>query len=146
MPVCLRLTRNNEDAVEALNTAFFRIFQSLHQYDPARASLYTWMRTIVVNTCLNFLRSRQKHPPLLNIEAAAVEDVFTGAEDSWKAEHILQLLRTLPPTTQAVFTLFVIEGYGHKEIAQMLTISEGTSKWQLSEARKYLRKHLITRA
>ena len=144
MLLCLRYTKNEKDAMEVLNTGFYKVYKNIDRYNPSVASLYTWIRTIIINSCLDFIKVKDKQlvPEELN-QAIAVDlppDVFI----KMSAKEILQLVRQLPTATQAVFNLFVIEGYSHKEISELMSISEGTSKWYLSEARKIL-KQLINK-
>ena len=142
MTICLRYTRNEDDAVEVLNNGFLKVFQHIQRYDPAQASLYTWIRTIVVNSCLDFIRKRNRtesHQELNNnVEVHVPAEIVSRL----RASDLLALVRSLPPSTGAVFNLYVIEGYSHKEIGGLLGISEGTSKWHLSEARKQLQQKI----
>ena len=139
MTICLRYTKSEEDAVEVLNTGFLKVFQNIKRYDPAQANLYTWIRTVVVNGCLSFVKKKMNAEKHYELNGA---DVHVPAEviSKLKASALLALVRSLPPATAAVFNLYVVEGYSHKEIADMLTISSGTSKWHLSEARKQLQQ------
>lgn len=138
MTICVRYTKNEADALEVMNTAFFKVYKNIHKYDTKNATLYTWIRTIVINSCLNFIKARASQESWKELDQAASvhlpPDVFTKISSL----EILQLVKLLPPATQAVFNLFVMEGFSHKEIAQMLDISEGTSKWHLSNARRIL--------
>lgn len=136
--ICLRYTRNEEDAVEVLNNGFLKVFQNIQRYESKQASLYTWIRTIVINSCLDFIKKKSRSEE--HHELAKATEVHVPAEviGKMKATELLVLIRSLPPSTAAVFNLYVIEGYNHKEIGNLLGISEGTSKWHLSEARKQL--------
>ena len=142
MNICVRYTKNEADAIEILNTGFYKVFKNIHSYTAGKATPYTWIRTIIINTCLNFIRSKNKEISVLQHEEAP--DIHIDAEvvTQMDSDEILQLVRRLPPATQAVFNLYVIDGYTHREIAGMLQISEGTSKWHVSEARKTLQKQL----
>jgi RNA polymerase sigma factor (sigma-70 family) len=140
--LCLRYTQNDADAVEVLNTGFLKVFQNIQRYDPAQASLYTWIRTIVMNSCLDFIKRRAKALPGKELEFAADVHIPADAVLKMNAGELLALVRQLPPATGAVFNLYVLEGYSHKEIVQMLGISEGTSKWHLNAARKLLQQRL----
>lgn len=138
LALCRSYAKNEEDATEILQDGFLKIFQQISRYDSNKASMYTWMRTIMVRTAIDFLRKqnkkqvaiewREEHDPV--IDAEALERV--------SAQQILYLLQQLPETTRAVFNLYITEGYNHREIGELLKISEGTSKWHLSEARKNL--------
>jgi len=142
MNICVRYTKSEEDAIEVLNTGFFKVFKNIHSYLPAKAAPYTWIRAIIINTCLNFVRSKGK---IRNTHYTVdSEDIQVSPQviDNINADAILQLVQQLPPATQAVFNLYVIDGFAHKEIAAMLQISEGTSKWHVSEARKILQQQL----
>lgn len=138
--LCLRYTKNDEDAVEVLNNGFLKVFRNIQRYDPAQATLYTWIRTVVINSCLDFVKTRERTVP--HKELTVSDDVQVPAEviGKMKATELLALIRQLPPATAAVFNLYVMDGYNHKEIAALLGISEGTSKWHLSEGRKSLQK------
>lgn len=138
--VCLYYTKNQEDAVEVLNSAFLKVFKNIQRYDPVQATLYTWIRTIVVNTCLDFIKSKQHFIASQELDNSITVHIPAEAVSKMKAAEILHFVTKLPPATQAVFNLYVMEGYSHKEIAQQLKISEGTSKWHLSEARKSLQQ------
>ncbi len=139
MSLCLRYTKNEHDAVEVLNTGFFKVFRNIGNYQPAKAGFYTWVRTIIVNSCLDFIKARQKLETHQELGGSVDVHIPADALLKIKADELLMLVRQLPASTQAVFNLYVIEGYGHKEIARMLNITEGTSKWHLSEARKTLK-------
>jgi RNA polymerase sigma factor (sigma-70 family) len=138
LALCRSYAKNEEDATEILQDGFLKIFQQISRYDSNKASMYTWMRTIMVRTAIDFLRKqnkkqvaiewREEHDPV--IDAEALERV--------SAQQILYLLQQLPEMTRAVFNLYITEGYNHREIGELLKISEGTSKWHLSEARKNL--------
>jgi RNA polymerase sigma factor (sigma-70 family) len=140
MNLCLRYTKNEADALEVLNTGFFKVFKNIDKYHAEKATLYTWIRTIVINSCLDFIKAKNGQVPFKEIDQAAKVDLPPDVFVKMSATDILLLVRQLPPATQAVFNLFVMEGYGHKEIGQLLGISEGTSKWHLSEARKMLQQ------
>lgn len=138
--LCLRYTKNEEDAIEILNNGFLKVFQNIQRYDPAQATLYTWIRTVVINCCLDFIKQKGKEPVYHELENAAEMQIDAEVIDRMDATRLLCLVRGLPPATQAVFNLYVIDGYNHKEIGQLLNIKEGTSKWHLSEARKSLQQ------
>ena len=136
--LCRSYAKNEEDAIEVLQDGFLKVFQQINRYDSSRSSMYTWMRIIMVRTAIDFLRKRSKTQVV--IEWAEEHDLAITAEalDRMSARETLNLLQHLSPTTRAVFNLHITEGYTHREIGELLTISEGTSKWHLSEARKYL--------
>ncbi len=145
MTLCLRYTKNESDAMEALNSGFYKVYKSISRYDSRKASLYTWIRTIIIRSCLDMIKSNQNVTGTAEMEQAASIHVPPAAIAALSAAEILQFARALPPATQAVFNLYVIEGFTHPEIAGLMHISEGTSKWHLSEARKKL-QHMIKTA
>ena len=140
--ICLRYTGNEADAVEVLNNGFLKVFKNIQRYDPQQASLYTWIRTIVVHSCLDFIKARQKMETHARLDEAIEVHIPADAIGKMKATELLQLVKQLPPATATVFNLYVMEGYNHREIASLLGINEGTSKWHLSEARKALREKI----
>jgi RNA polymerase sigma factor (sigma-70 family) len=107
-------------------------------YSSHKASLYTWIRTIIINSCLNVTRANEKVQQHISIDEALHTSQQADVLSKMNSAHILNMIRKLPAATQAVFNLFMIEGYSHKEIADMLNISEGTSKWHVNDARKKL--------
>jgi RNA polymerase sigma factor (sigma-70 family) len=140
--ICLRYTKNEEDAVEVLNNGFLKVFKNIQRYDSSQARLYTWIRTIVINSCLDFIKQKQKLEKTDELSEDAEVHMAPEVINKMKTSDLLEQVKRLTPATQAVFNLYVIEGYNHKEIAQLLSISEGTSKWHLSEARKNLQQYL----
>ncbi|MBX3256750.1 MAG: RNA polymerase sigma factor [Chitinophagaceae bacterium] len=142
--ICMRYTHNEHDAIEVLHNGFLKVFKHIHQFDHMKASLYTWIRTIMVNTAIDFVRQHHKHARQLELDQATEPYIDSEALQKLDAGELLHLVRKLPRATQTVFNLYVIEGYTHKEIGVKMGISEGTSKWHLSEARKLLQKSLKT--
>ena len=140
MNLCLRYTKTETDALEALNTGFYKVFKNIHRYNAGRATLYTWIRTVIINNCLDFIKAKQSRPETGELQMAEHVDVLPSVIAKMSASEILALVRQLPPATQAVFNLYVMEGFSHVEIGKMIGISEGTSKWHLSEARKKLQQ------
>lgn len=140
MTLCLRYTKNEGDALEVMNTGFYKVYKNIDRYNAGQASLYTWIRTIIINSCLDFIKSKETRTEVGELDQAANIDLPPAVISKMSAREILDLVRLLPPATQAVFNLYVMEGYNHNEIATMMKISAGTSKWHLSEARKKLQK------
>ncbi|SEN10434.1 RNA polymerase sigma-70 factor, ECF subfamily [Chryseobacterium taichungense] len=138
--VCKRYLKRDEDIEEAMADTFYKIFtkiDQLHQPEIFEA----WARKIAVNECLQKLRTA-KHLHI-SFEENHVSNSDMGTEDISFEKDILSLLNFLPEGCRAIFNLFAIEGYPHKEIATMLSISEGTSKSQLNFARKKLQELLV---
>jgi RNA polymerase sigma-70 factor (ECF subfamily) len=141
--ICLRYTRNEEDAIEVLHNGFLKVYKNIHTYDTSKASLYTWIRKIVVNSAIDFIRQRSRFSTV-ELEKAEEPGIDAVAIQRLSAQELLRLVQQLSPATQTVFNLYVIEGYNHREIANLIGISEGTSKWHLSEARRQLQLLLQT--
>ena len=145
MAICMRYTRNEEDALEVLHNGFLKVFKHLATYDAAKASLYTWIKTIMVNSAIDFIRSKQKFRNQVELkETHEGGSIDNEAIQRIGAGELLRLVQQLPTATQTVFNLYIIEGYNHREIGSILGISDGTSKWHLSEARRLLKKLLLT--
>jgi RNA polymerase sigma factor (sigma-70 family) len=145
--ICMRYTRNQHDAIEVLHNGFLKVYKNIQRYDASRASLYTWIRTIVVHTAIDFIRQKARwYVPHGEIEKVDTPGIDAEAVQRMSSQELLKLVTQLPPATQAVFNLYVIEGYTHKEIGGLLGISDGTSKWHLSEARRQLQKLVLKHA
>ena len=141
LSVCLRYLRRREDAEEALIVGFTKVFRALDQYRH-EGSFEGWIRRIVVNEALGMLR--RKEPLHLAIDDLTydVPAVAATAESQLNADDMLALLAGLPAGYRTVFNLYALEGYSHPEIGELLGISEGTSKSQLSKARGMLQRRL----
>jgi RNA polymerase sigma-70 factor (ECF subfamily) len=138
MTTCLRYTSNPDDALEALNNGFLKVFRNLSQYKGS-GSFDGWVYNIVRNSVIDHLRKRLKYSETASLETAEAESIVTeNACEQMDAAALLKLLDILPEATRTVFNLFAIEGFGHKEIGKLLGISEGTSKWHVAQARKQL--------
>lgn len=142
MGMCMRYLRNSDDAVEVLNTAFLKVFQNLHRYQ-SQGPFEGWMYSIVRNAIIDQIRSRVKYKEESSIEAhEQTFGVEPGILQQLFARDILAHLQRLPETSRLVFNMFAIEGFKHEEIASMLGISAGTSKWHVSEARRLIKESL----
>lgn len=148
MALCLRYTKNRDDARDVLHEGFLKVFDGLGSFRNA-GSLEGWIRTIMVNASILQYHKQNKlritHSSLEDDEGEQTAESFVADDDIIAKigyEELLQLIRGLPPAYQTVFNLFAIEGYGHKEIAEMLDISEGTSKSNLFKARTKLQQQI----
>jgi RNA polymerase sigma factor (sigma-70 family) len=139
MPMAMRYARSQEDAEDILQDAFIKIFNSLESFRQ-EAQFLTWLRRIVINTAINHNRKKLYQQPMLDIEKVAPMHVESDLVLSdMHFTEILAMMQKLPVGSRTVFNLFAIEGYGHKEIGDMLEISEGTSKSQYSRARALMK-------
>ena len=142
MCLCLRYTRNQEDALEILQDGFLKVLKNIAQYDAIRAELYTWIRTIMIHAAIDFIRHKARFVPPVLLDTIPETDINNEVLQKLETQELLKLIRLLSPATQTIFNLYVIEGYNHREIAAIVGISEGTSKWHLSEARKQLKQFI----
>jgi RNA polymerase sigma factor (sigma-70 family) len=140
MALCLRYVREQGDALEVLNDAYLKVFRQLSRYDMVKGGLYTWMRKILINTALDALR-RQKllRPREMTGVAEDEPGIENEAVSKLNGDELLAVIRELPVTTRIVFNMYGIDGFSHREIATLLGISEGTSRWHLSDARRQLK-------
>jgi len=141
MSICLIYSDNQEDAVEILNDGFMKIFKSIHKQKEPKA-LKSWLRRIMINTAIDHYRKNQKHRHHYDLDYVQHGSGEKEIYGNLAASEILALLQHLPTAYRTVFNLYVVEGYPHREIAEMLGISEGTSRANLSYANKELRKML----
>lgn len=146
--LCMRYYSNHEDARHALNNGFLKIVNGLQNVDLDELNFAAWAKRIIVNTLIDEYRKNKNHNQAIIAKeteselANAAEKVENLGSLELNYQEILDLLKTIPPISAHVFTLYVIDGYNHKEIGDLLEISEGTSKWHLSTARKLLRDRL----
>jgi RNA polymerase sigma factor (sigma-70 family) len=140
--VCLCYTKNRQEAEDLLQEGFIKVFRSILQYQGA-GSFEGWIRRIMVNTALESIRRNKILFSATDIQDMEA-DFKTDADVLGKIEmkDLLHLIQSLSPGYRLVFNLYVIEGYLHKEIAEMLDISEGTSKSQLARARVILQEKI----
>lgn len=140
--IALRYVKGNDDMADVVSLAFIKLFKALPTFDTKRGSFHAWFKTIVIHEALNHIKAQSKFTNSKEVAEAEDISVDNTALDRMSMGEIMTMIRKLPPATHAVFVLYVMEGYNHREIAQQLTISEGTSKWHLSEARRSLKQQL----
>jgi RNA polymerase sigma-70 factor (ECF subfamily) len=144
MSVCVRYRRDEQDAVTALNNGFLKIVQHLDRFETSGAPFEAWIRRIMINTAIDEFRREKKWRDATVFSGTMERDHSDGhvdwneADQRLNAEHLEALLRRLPPVTQHVFNLFALDGFSHREISDLLGMSEGTSKWHVSNARTQL--------
>ncbi len=147
MPVCLRYHKNEEDARSSYHLAFMKIIKNLKDI-PADLVFIPWAKRITVNTLIDEYRKQRSYSEKVVNKETDRELELSGSYNDNEGEQdigyemILKLVSELPDITSKVFNLYVVEGYSHKEIGEMLEMSEGTSKWHLSTGRKILREKL----
>ncbi len=146
MSICYRYTRNEDDAADLVNKCFLKVLKNLSKYDE-KQPFNKWIVTIMINTIIDEFRSNKTYKTMMQHIDIYPTELPTSvslnfAESKLNAEDIHRCINKLPDASKMVLNLFVFEGLSHKEIAQSLSISEGTSKWHLSNARGLLKKIL----
>jgi len=141
MVVCLRYSKSTAEAEDVLQEAFVKVFQSIAGFRQ-EAKLETWITRIMVNTALNAQRKKLYLFPMVDVEEVNLPEEEISISNI-HVNQLLDMIRALPQGCQIVFNLFAIEGYSHKEIAEQLGISEGTSKSQFSRAKSLLQQRLL---
>jgi len=142
MNVALRYSRDEHDAADIMSHAFVKIFKSIKSYDSQKGSLHAWIKKIIVNEGLDHIKGRKRFSENVDVETIAEPEVNNAFLEQMGSEEIMNIIKKLPPATHAVFILYAVEGYNHREVSEQLGISEGTSKWHLSEARRILQQQL----
>jgi len=142
--VCLRYASNSEEAEDILQEGFIKIFNKISSYR-GDGSFEGWVRRIFVNTAIEHFRKKTYLQPITETEENTVEGKYLSVLDSLAEKDIIQLVQQLSPGYRTVFNMFVIDGFSHQEIANMLGISEGTSKSALAKAKAQLKKFINNR-
>jgi len=142
--LCCRYVKDSMEAEDVLVTAFTKILERIDQYK-GEGSFEGWIRRVVVNEALTYLRRNRSMYIETELEAADREPDYQHISDHLEAEDLMNMIGELPAGYRIVFNLYAIDGYSHKEIAGQLNISENTSKSQLSRARVFLQKLLAER-
>jgi RNA polymerase sigma factor (sigma-70 family) len=139
--VCLRMLKNATDAEDVLQNAFIDIFTKLHSFE-FQSAIGAWMKRIVINNCINFLQRKKFNFDEFDAQTHG-KDMIDTNEDipmaGLSVERVQKALMQLPDGYRVVFSLYMLEGYDHEEISEVLKISESTSKSQLHRAKQKLR-------
>jgi RNA polymerase sigma-70 factor (ECF subfamily) len=137
--ICLRYTSFTEDAEEVLNEGFLKVFNNLKSYDPTYP-FKAWLRTIMINTAISYNRKYKKHNrdriDLDDAQYLCLDDDIVG---DITADEILNMISQLKPLYRDVFLMYAVDGYNHREIAEMLDINEATVRSQYARARMQLK-------
>lgn len=141
--VAMRYSKSVYEAEDILQEAFIKVFANLKTFR-GESRLEFWIKRIVVNTALNQQRSKLYLFPMVDIHELNFSEDSKVSLGDFHFKELLIMIQELPSGCQAIFNLFAIEGYSHKEIAEMLKISEGTSKSQYARARSLLRDKITT--
>lgn len=143
--VCLRYAGNTEEAEDILQEGFIKVFKKVGSFR-SEGSFEGWVRRIFVNTAIEHFRRKIYLQPVTEREEETMEGTYLSVLDHLAEADIIKLVQQLSPGYRTVFNMYVVEGYTHKQIAEALGISEGTSKSQLSRAKiilqEMVRKHI----
>ncbi|MBU2915158.1 RNA polymerase sigma factor [Reichenbachiella agariperforans] len=135
--VCLRYTKAQQEAEDVLQESFIKVYKQLKNFK-GNSSLFFWIKRIVINTALNHQRSKLYLYPMVDIEDLSQTRTTPTNLSEYSMDELLQMIKELPQSSQVIFNLYAIEGYKHREIAEMLEINEGTSKSQYARAKQLL--------
>ena len=142
LPVCMRYANDENDALDIMHEGFIKVFRHISKYEPG-TSLPSWIRRIMINTAIDHYRKMARRRTE-NIETAyTVKSNDPDVISQMSAKEIMKSLQLLTPAYRSVFNLYVIEGFSHKEIAEILQITESTSRSNLVKARSKLKKILL---
>jgi RNA polymerase sigma-70 factor (ECF subfamily) len=139
--ICLRYAKNKEEAVEVVNDGFMKVFANISRYDTS-LSFKSWLSTIMINTSIDHYRKRIKQIEMETLNETQELDTQENILSHLNYKDLIELVQKLSNSYRTVFNLFVIDGYKHEEISEMLQISVGASKSNLFKAREHLKKML----
>jgi len=137
--MCMRYAKDRQEAEDIIQEGFLKIFARISQYS-GLGSFEGWMKKTMVNTSLDYIKSKKFDKVDIDDINYLNEELFVENEaaSNINSEDIMKMIQELPNASKIVFNMYIIEGYKHKEISELLNISEGTSHWHLQNARKLL--------
>ena len=141
--ICIRYLSNRDDALEAANDSFIKVFKSISSFNEEN-DFKPWFRKILVNTSLDYKRKSMRFNEALELTDTVPQTIHTSAIDKLSAQDILSLMKHLNELQRTVFNLYEIDGYSHKEIANMLNIPESSSRTYLTRAKQALQQLLTS--
>ena len=142
MAVCLRYGRDYDTAQDLMQEGFIKVFTAIDSYT-GNGSFEGWIRRIFINTALEYLRRNDILRETVDIDdSEPMQEIDYSTVEQMSADELMELVAELPTGFRTVFNLFVVEGYNHKEIGEMLGITESTSRSQLTRAKKWLQKRI----
>ena len=142
MAICLRYSDHYQQAVEIVNDGFLKVFTKLDKYNTNK-SFKGWVRRIMINSAIDHFRKEKKYAATDSIDNHETASFEPTAVQNLSYDEVIQQIQKLSPSYRAVFNLYVIDGYKHHEISEILNISIGTSKSNLSRARSLLQRALL---
>lgn len=142
LAIVRRYIKDEEEVLDVLNQGFIKIFKKIGQYH-FENSFEGWCKRIVINTALDHLRATKRYRDLFSFDAIMPSyQVYNDGLNNMSIEELSHIIEGISPVSKLVFNMFAIDGFSHKEIAEKLNISVGTSKWHLSSARKQIQAKL----
>ena len=142
LAIVRRYIKDEEEAMDVLNQGYIKIFKKIDQYHFGN-SFEGWCKRIVINSALDHLRSNKRYKDIFSFEAIMpTYQVYNDGLNNMSISELMSIIDTISPVSKVVFNMFAIDGFSHKEIADHLSISVGTSKWHLSSARKQIQAKL----
>lgn len=141
MVICQRYAKTTAEAEDILQEGFVKVFGAIKSFR-GESALGTWITRIMINTALNSQRQKLYMLPMVDLTEVSLPEREEVILAQFRLEELVAIIQSLPDGCRVVFNLFAIEGYGHKEIAKMMNISEGTSKSQYNRAKSLLRTKL----
>jgi RNA polymerase sigma factor (sigma-70 family) len=147
MSMSKRYFLNQDERITVVNNCFLKLMNSLKTYK-FEGVFEAWCRKLMTNTIIDEYRKNKRWKETIQLSEHIIDNkndvMISASEEKYSVEQLEAMLLKLPEATRCVFNLFAVEGYSHQEIAGMLSISEGTSKWHVSKAREELKKMLVT--
>ncbi|GAB5538954.1 MAG: RNA polymerase sigma factor [Salibacteraceae bacterium] len=142
LAIVRRYIKDEEEVLDVLNQGFIKVFKKIDQYHFGN-SFEGWCKRIVINTALDHLRANKRYRDIFSFDAIMpTYQVYNDGLNNMSIKELMDIIDTISPVSKVVFNMFAIDGYSHKEIADHLGISVGTSKWHLSSARKQIKSKL----
>jgi len=143
MSISMRYCGSWDEAKEVVNTGFLKVFLKIKDYK-GKGSFEGWMKRIIINSALDYIKSLKQATEEIDDKNIFESEYYVDndAENNFSVDDILKHIQSLPPMSRAVFNMYIMEGYKHKDISKELGISEGTSHWHLQNARKILQTKL----
>lgn len=139
--IAYRYTLDNNNALDVLQNSFIKIFQNLHKYDPQKGHIKSWIAKITVNESLKFIKQIKNNiDPIDSIENSLEHDDFLN---DLEFKDLMEIINKLPPIYKTVFMMKEVEGYSHKEIAELMKIQTSSSRTILTRSKRMLRKLVI---
>ena len=138
--ICKNYTYERQDTLSLINEGFLKIFLNLKSFDEQKGNFEAWAKKIMTNNCIDYTRKESGRMKVLDMEDSPQAMNIPEKEKKDIENEVIEMIRKLPKNTQNIFSLHVFKGYSHKEISQMMNITESTSRWHIMEARKNLKK------